>query len=381
MTANNPKTSSTSLKEPEENSSSTIPASSTEMPPMPTASGPNGEEGECLTALHDSGKDNSLELLSGLASEMSKLSEKKHEIVKKRAAPGADSAEPRKTPRRREKAESKFSSKTATATSTTTNHKGTTAGSPSIIQDWHAVIGDKHSGNPNRTTTATKLIKQVKQWYKQNKALYRNEGRSFALLDDALDLYMTKAAQQFGQDFPATREDRLATILIHCSHKAMESGRVRVPNCFQYEKDAKPAYGIAKIESAVTFFFESRDAPTLAYDVAKYRRELPQLVAGSNSNNNAGNYGCGFGDDNDEGLRYFCSLLDFCEDQMNKAKQQELARNFLELINMRTTLKQVWQSLKNGKGDAVNSSTNSATNEDADGSEDTRTVLLELEQV
>ena len=70
----------------------------------------------------------------------------------------------------------------------------------SVIQDWHAVIGDKHSGN--RTTIATKIFKEVKQWYKQNKVNYRGQSRQSDLLNDAMTMYFRLVSEVFSQDFP-----------------------------------------------------------------------------------------------------------------------------------------------------------------------------------
>lgn len=217
------------------------------------------------------------------------------------------------------------------------------AKSPSvgIIQDWHAVIGDKHSGNANRTTTATKMLKDVKQWYKKNKAQYRVEGKTYDLYTDAMERYFRNMAEAF-EGFPQGEEAQFATILIHCTAKAEISNRIEVSNCFRYGKDLAPMYGTARLPDAISFFFESRDAPTLNLDVARYRRELNEMRKRPLEQQPPASR-----------VLYFASILDFCEDQMQKSRDEELAQQFLELINLRTTLKSLWQSLKEKEPDST----------------------------
>lgn len=276
--------------------------------------------------LHVEKGNQSLELLSGLASEMTKLSERG---IKRRAS---DSQVPVLKKHRRYNANSQ-------------SPRSSNQCKPPvrIIQDWHAVIGDKHSGN--RTTTATKIFKEVKQWYKQNKSNYRSKGRQTDLLGDSMQMYFERVAAAFPKDFPVNEKDRLDTILIHCSPKASESNRVRIPHCFRYETDSDAKYGIAAIPTAVVFFFESRDAPTLEYDVSKYRREMGALVRRPLAEQPS-----------QESMQYFESLLEFCEQHLEKSKNQDIARQFLELINLRTTMKQLWQTLKGAGSDSEEAS-------------------------
>ena len=153
--------------------------------------------------------------------------------------------------------------------------------------------------------------------------------------------YFERVAAAFPNDFPTNEGERLDTILIHCSPKASESNRVRVPHCFRYQTDTDAKYGIAAVPTAVVFFFESRDAPTLEYDVSKYRREMGALMRRPVEDQPS-----------PETIQYFESLLDFCEQQFDNSKNQDLARQFLELINLRTTLKQLWQTLKGTGSDS-----------------------------
>ena len=283
-------------------------------PPVNTIAIPTSDPSKCSRNGNES-----LEILSGLASEMTKLSERG---IKRNVDRANDSQQQSPAFKHRRYNQP---------------HSNPVKNIPPIhiIQDWHAVIGDKHSGN--RTTTATKIFKEVKQWYKANKGEYRSQGRQSDLLGDAMKKYFERVATEFPIDFPANDVERLDTILIHCSPKASESNRVRVPHCFRYQSDKVAKYGIAAIPTAVVFFFESRDAPTLEYDVSKYRREMGSLMRRPVSDQPS-----------PESIQYFESLLEFCEQQLNNSKNQDIARQFLELINLRTTLKQLWQTLKDG---------------------------------
>ena len=269
--------------------------------------------------------DESLAILSGVASEMTKLSERdakrKASIENGLVAPTSKQARSPKGHLR------------PPPENTDEVLRQRISPNVRIIQDWHAVIGDKHSGN--RTTAATKIFKDVKQWYKQNKVNYRGQSRQRDLLSDAMKMYFQLVSEEFPRDFPTEESERMDTILIHCSSKASESNRVLVPRCFRYERDTEARYGIANIPTAVIFFFESRDAPTLEYDVSKYRREIGDLLLRAPADRTT-----------HKDVLYFQGLLDFCEQQMEIAKDQDTARQFLDLINLRTTLKQLWQKLK-----------------------------------
>lgn len=286
-------------------------------PPINTIAIPTSNTSKC-----DGAGNESLEILSGLASEMTKLSER----GMKRRVEGANDSQ-QQGPVVKHRRYNGHAQPQSTPVQSELPIQ--------IIQDWHAVIGDKHSGN--RTTTATKIFNEVKQWYKANKSEYRSQGRQNELLGDAMKKYFERVATEFPNDFPASDVERLDTILIHCSPKASESNRVRVPHCFRYQSDKLAKYGIAAIPIAVLFFFESRDAPTLEYDVSKYRREMGSLMRRPVADQPS-----------PESIQYFESLLEFCEQQLNNSKNQDIARQFLELINLRTTLKQLWQTLKGG---------------------------------
>ena len=190
----------------------------------------------------------SLDILSGLASGMEKLSERG---TKRRAV---DPPPPTQPPTSR--APSPKQPRRNSHLHPPRNSSNSVHNTPPVrvIQDWNSVLGDKHSGN--RTTTATKVFKEVKQWYKQNKSQYRSKGRPSALLGDAMKMYFRLVASAFPNDFPKTEEERLNTILIHCSSKASESNRIRVPRCYRYEGDTDAKYGIANVSTAVLFFFE-----------------------------------------------------------------------------------------------------------------------------
>uniref|UniRef100_A0A7S3P9X8 Uncharacterized protein n=1 Tax=Amphora coffeiformis TaxID=265554 RepID=A0A7S3P9X8_9STRA len=202
-----------------------------------------------------------------------------------------------------------------------------------LIPDWYAVLGDKQSGGRGRTTTATSLLRDVKEWYKESKPFYRDEGRLHALMDDALERYFGAVAEAFPTEFPTDMDARKETILIYCSKEALQSGRVAEPNCFTYEAGKPPKFGLATVPAALSFFLESRDAPSLPSVVRKLRRDFDALR-------------------NVEGaapaamLAHFEGLLQFCEMQLQAAASQEMAQKLLDKLNLIPALREQWKFLK-----------------------------------
>lgn len=134
-----------------------------------------------------------------------------------------------------------------------------------VIQDWHALLGDKHSSNQGRSTTATRILKQIKQEFKEDN-VGKHGTKWYAA---AHDEYNRRVATHF-PNIPASERGR---ILAQCTQQVLDSQRVEEP--FTYGYAGKEAlYGPAKIPQALHFFFKSKDPPTLEKEVERYRAAL-----------------------------------------------------------------------------------------------------------
>lgn len=132
-----------------------------------------------------------------------------------------------------------------------------------VIEDWHAVLGDKQSSG--RSTTATRILRNVKQEFKQQKN-GRHGVRWFAA---AIDEYHRRLAKQF----PDLSSNDRGLVLVQCSQHVIDSDRVTEP--FSYGYQCKEAlYGPAKVPEAIYFFFKSKDPPVLEKEVHKCRDGL-----------------------------------------------------------------------------------------------------------
>eukprot|EP00977_Amphora_coffeiformis_P028788 scaffold37091_cov191-Amphora_coffeaeformis.AAC.1 len=123
------------------------------------------------------------------------------------------------------------------------------------IQEWHAVLADKHCGNKNRTTAATKVLKDVKQEYKESHA------------GKAGTLWYTAAYAEYQRRvialFPDVPVEDCGLILVQRTTKVMESGRIMEGGKKYGYAGREAIYGPACNPKAVNFFFQSRDSPTL----------------------------------------------------------------------------------------------------------------------
>jgi hypothetical protein len=218
-------------------------------------------------------------------------------------------------------------------TTTTTTKKQSLQDGTQLIPDYFAVLGDKQSGGRGRTTTATSLLRDVKEWYKEQKPIYRDQGRLNVLLDDALQRYFSLVAVTFPHDFPQTLEERKKTILIYCSKEALQSGRVAKPDCFSYETDKPAKFGLAAVPEAISFFLDSRDAPSLPSVVRKLRHDFDNLRSQEGAAPQAM-------------ISHFEGLLQFCEMQLQASASQEMAQKLLDKLNLIPALREQWKFLK-----------------------------------
>uniref|UniRef100_A0A7S3L978 Uncharacterized protein n=1 Tax=Amphora coffeiformis TaxID=265554 RepID=A0A7S3L978_9STRA len=199
---------------------------------------------------------------------------------------------------------------------------------PDVIKPYCAVMGDK-STRGARLTMGTKVLREVKEWFRENRIVYQEAGRETALYEEAMQRYFTRMADSFA-DFPADRLGREQTLLVKCTKKSLESDRVEKPNCFRYASDKSCQYGTAKLPLSILFYFDSRDPPKLDAEVTKYRRKLgtrPDL----------------------QGKRreYFERYLDFCAMTAGQAADGcPTAQLAVESTNFIPALKKIWEDLE-----------------------------------
>lgn len=199
---------------------------------------------------------------------------------------------------------------------------------PDVIKPYCAVLGDK-STRGARLTMGTKVLREIKEWFKENRISYQETGRESLLFEEAINRYFARMAELF-QDFPAERAAREQTILVKCTKKSLESGRVGKANCYRYTSESQCQYGTAMLPHAVLFYFDSRDPPKLDAEVTKYRRKLgarPDI----------------------QGKRkaYFESYLDFCASTSSQAADGcPAAQLAVESTNFIPALKKLWDDLE-----------------------------------
>ena len=80
-----------------------------------------------------------------------------------------------------------------------------------VIEEWRAVLGDKHCSNTGRSTTATKILKQVK---KDLKKMYSGKHRK-NWYSEANDKYHELMARRF----PEIPDQDRGRVIIQCTHK------------------------------------------------------------------------------------------------------------------------------------------------------------------
>lgn len=199
---------------------------------------------------------------------------------------------------------------------------------PDEIRPYCAVMGDK-STRGARLTTGTKVLREIKEWFRENRIAYQESGREALLYQEAMQRYFARMAELFA-DFPTDRAAREQTLLVKCTNKSLESNRVDKPNCFRYATDNVCQYGTAKLPQSILFYFDSRDPPKLDAEVTKYRRKLgtrPDL----------------------QGKRreYFESYLGFCTMTANQAADGcPTAQLAMESTNFIPALKKLWEDLE-----------------------------------
>lgn len=198
--------------------------------------------------------------------------------------------------------------------------------SPHIIQDWHAVLGDRNSGG--KITVATSILRAVKHDFKKK---YENRPRS-VWFSPAVAEYQARVAKAF----PHVPSHDRGLVLVKCTKEVKNSGRVETLNthCFAGKK---ALYGTAKLPQALEFYFQSRDPASIESRVQHYRQKLKDLRASE----------CRPPLDM---LDEFDDLLSFCERRIllttSNEKKSIMADNLLKKLNLIPTLKEQWELLQ-----------------------------------
>eukprot|EP00977_Amphora_coffeiformis_P026143 scaffold24206_cov250-Amphora_coffeaeformis.AAC.2 len=215
------------------------------------------------------------------------------------------------------------------------------APNPLIIQQWHVVLGDTHA-RADRTTIATKLLREIKETFKKT----HKGGKKTIWIPLAIEDFRKRLPQQF-PDIPT--EDFL--VLVKCTARAIEAktDRILVPNQYKYEDDEAPTYGIARWEESLEFFLASRDAPTLASELERYKKEFNKLQKSKNRPPT-------------NMLKGFMKTLLFFEEKLAEAEQCTLSMKLLESLKPINALKEQFKMLEANKqtapadesGDRVN---------------------------
>lgn len=215
-----------------------------------------------------------------------------------------------------------------------------------VIQDCHAVLGDRHCAG--RTTIATVILREIKIKYKDK---YKGKG-----VDNWYEEAMAEYYQRVKEKVPGFTQDDYETVLVYSytpkgrkdkGRKAaaadeVGSSRVEEPNCYKYHTDDFPKYGKAKVPEAVKFFFNSKDAPTLPKEISKYRADYEKLKTGGKQ-------------PPPEKMAFFEDFLKFCEENLRKAKDEEMAQQLLHSLNLIPTLRRLWDTLKASTNNKRNS--------------------------
>jgi len=214
-----------------------------------------------------------------------------------------------------------------------------------IIQDCHAVLGDRHCAG--RTTIATVILREIKLEYKDK---YKGKG-----VDNWYDDAMIEYDQRVKEKVPGFTQDDYETILVYSytpqgkkrkspADAEISSNRVEKANCYKYHSDDFPKYGKAKVPEAVKFFFNSKDAPTLSREISKYSSDFKKLKSGN------------YRQPPPMKMQVFEDFLKFCEDNLQKAKDEEMAEQLLRSLNLIPTLRRLWEALKTASASSSNSS-------------------------
>lgn len=195
------------------------------------------------------------------------------------------------------------------------------------IEEWHVVLGDTHWSS-DRTTLATELLRTVKSDYK--KTCFRMKAAFW--VPKAIENFRSRMQDTFRmENFSHLPDGDIGRVLIKCTDKAMESGRVEIPYLYGYHGDQQTWYGTANAPEALAFFFESPDTPTLADEIERHRENLDELKQNSERPSPAM-------------MDFFESTLNFFQAQLEKAgSEDDNAAKLLDSLS--PVLKEQWKEL------------------------------------
>ena len=114
----------------------------------------------------------------------------------------------------------------------------------------------------------------------------------------------------------------------------MASGRVLEPNVYRYANDTAATYGLAHKEASLTFFLQSRDAPTLAQELQKYQKMLRGLLSKRHRVTR-------------QALRSFIETILFFQERLEASKRGDaLAKALLQSLSVIPALRTQWNMLQ-----------------------------------
>lgn len=195
------------------------------------------------------------------------------------------------------------------------------------IEPWHVVLGDPNA-RENRTTVATKILRQVKSHFKEK---YYGKSK---------DVWMQQAMQEFNArleaqnftNFRGTRPTDVGLVLVKCTAQA--ASRIATPHVYGYPGDVHAWYGIAKVPLALEFFFESRDAPILENELQRHYKNLQEMRQGYAHPHIA------------TMMDHFQALLDFASTFLRHAETGDVyAAEILASLSLIGKLKDHWKKL------------------------------------
>lgn len=200
------------------------------------------------------------------------------------------------------------------------------------------MLGDTHA-RADRTTIATKFLREIKETYKKK---HRGGKKS---------VWIPLAIEEFRQRLPSffpdyhdnnipVDEDDMGRVLIKCTSRALEAKMDRVlrPNVYAYPGDETPTYGTAKWKESLEFFLESRDAPTLASELEKHRKEFDKLRKHKTARPPT------------HMMTGFVKTLVFFQEKLEEAEKGDvLAERLLESLRPINSLKEQWKMLENNR--------------------------------
>ena len=152
-------------------------------------------------------------------------------------------------------------------------------GPPFVIQEWQAVIGDKHVNTQGRKqTTATTILKEsILPLYKTNLSNYPSTpaGR-----DQCRQLALRVFDTMLSEKFPNSDERQWQPrILIHCTKAVMDKGRAQVceANTFKYHGEKSPRYGPVSDAGIIEFFKTRVTRDQRANTIRDYQRKVGEM--------------------------------------------------------------------------------------------------------